>query len=188
LRRLLDVSAAHFLGQGYEATNLAALGAQAQVGRGTLYRHFGSKEGLFAATLRDLALQVAQAARVPALPDRPDAPGLARFLAAAIGNLGGSPSLDLHRTAISASRREPGLAREVHDTVRAPWLRPLAAWISGLTGLPDAQWLGRQALVLALQGSRLFTMGASLTGAAANAQANRAAQIMLSGYISAMNR
>ena len=32
-----------------------ALGAQAQVGRGTLYRHFGSKEGLFAATLRDLA-------------------------------------------------------------------------------------------------------------------------------------
>lgn len=187
VRRLLDVSAAHFLGQGFEATNLAALGAQAQVGRGTLYRHFGSKEGLFAATLRDLATQVAQAARVPALPDGPDVPGLARFLAAAIGNLGGSPSLELHRAAISSSRREPALAREVHDTVRAPWSRPLAAWIAGLTGLPDGRWLARQALALTLQGSRLFATGTSLTSVEAKSHANRSAQIMLHGYISALN-
>lgn len=187
LRRLLDVSATHFLGQGYEATNLAALGAQAQVGRGTLYRHFGSKEGLFAATLRDLATQVAQSARVPALPDRADVSALARFLFAAIGNLGGSPSLELHRTAISSSRREPTLAREVHDTVRAPWLRPLTAWIANLTGLPDAQWLARQTLVLALQGSRLFAMGTEQTVEEAQHHAERSAQIILHGYIAMLN-
>lgn len=186
LRRLLGIAATHFLERGYDATNLAMLGAEAHVGRGTLYRHFGNKEGLFAATLRDLASQVAQAARVPPLPEGPDTAGLAQFLLAAIGNLGGSPSLELHRTAISASRREPALAREVHDMVRAPWAEPLALWIGRMTGLPDARWLARQALVLALQGSRPFSTGIGLSGQEAEGQARLSAQIMLHGYIAAL--
>ncbi|MEO0030292.1 MAG: hypothetical protein RIS94_50 [Pseudomonadota bacterium] len=187
VRRLLDVAAAQFLDVGYEGTNLAALGAAAQVGRGTLYRHFASKDGLFRAVLRDLADQVVRQADVPALLDDAGEAALQPFLAAAIATLAGSPSLELHRAAISASRREPALAREIHDAVRAPWIAPLADWIGARTGLSDARWLARQALVLALQGSRLFATGRRLSVHEAALQAARAAQIMLHGYESALD-
>lgn len=186
VRRLLDVAARHFLGAGYEATNLAAVGAEAKVGRGTLYRHFANKDGLFRAVLRDLAAQVAGGARVPDLAAEAEVAGLEQFLLAAIDALGAVPSLQLHRAAISASRREPALARELHDTVRVPWLAPLEGWIAQRTGLPDARWLARQALVLALQGSRRFANGEPLTPAEAARQAARTARLLLHGYAAAL--
>jgi len=182
LRRVLAVAAEQFVGLGYEATTLADIRVAAQAGRGTLYRHFGSKEGLFRAAMRQRAAEVVAEAQVPDLPADAVPDGLARFLLAAIDNLASPRSIDLHRCAISASRRDPALARCLHDTVRRPWLEPLAAWITARTGLPDARWLARQALVLALQGSRLFATGACLGAAEAERQARISAAILLQGY------
>ncbi|OYX94036.1 MAG: TetR family transcriptional regulator, partial [Novosphingobium sp. 35-62-5] len=47
LRRLIDIAAQHFLSDGFEAASLGVIGAEAKVGRGTLYRHFAHKAGLF---------------------------------------------------------------------------------------------------------------------------------------------
>ena len=186
LRRILGVAAELFVTRGYEATTLAEIRVAAQAGRGTLYRHFGSKEGLFRAAMRQRAAEVMAEARVPDLLADAEAAGLARYLLAAIDNLASPRSIDLHRCAISASRRDPDLARTLHDALRRPWLDPLAAWIAARTGLPDARWLARQALVLALQGSRLFASGARLGAAEGERQARVSAAILLHGYCRAL--
>lgn len=181
LCRLLDVSADHFLREGFDAASLGEIGAEAQVGRGTLYRHFASKAGLFDAVLRNLARQVARTASPPELPPTADLSALAGYLAQATVQMTGPTSVALHRVAISASRRTPALARAVHDEVRAPWVRPLAAWIDCITGHPDAEWLARQGVVLAMQGNRSIAAGRGPTGDALSRHALRAAGLFLNG-------
>jgi len=178
LRRLLDVAAAHFLRDGYDSASLSVIGQEAKVGRGTLYRHFAHKAGLFDAVLLDLALQLAQGSAPPALTGEGSVAG---YFAAAAENLTGARSIALHRAAISASRRDPALARSVNDTVRAPWVDPLTAWIERTTGHRDAQWLAGQALVLAMQGNRAIAAGHGPAGEALHAHARRTAAIFLYG-------
>lgn len=182
LRRLLDVAAAHFLRSGYEAASLADIGSEAKVGRGTLYRHFGHKAGLFDAVLRDRAASVAVAARPPALEPGGGVATLERFLFAAGACLTGAASVALHRAAMAASRRDAALARAIHDMVRAPWAHPLSDWIAAEGGHNDSDWLARQALVLAMQGNRAIAAGQGLTGDAARRHAHRIARIFLDGY------
>jgi AcrR family transcriptional regulator len=192
IRALLDVAARHFLDHGYAGASLLEIGAEAKVGRGTLYRHFASKAGLFAAMLRDLAAQVAAAARVPALPapDTADAEAqvaaLAAFAAAAIEALGSDRSLALHRAAIAAAALDPALSREVHDTVRAPWLDPLAAWLAATAGVAAPRWLAQALLVLALKGTRLFATGRGMTPGEGPRHARRIARLFLHGYAAAL--
>lgn len=188
LRRLLDVAARRFLREGFEAASLGQMGAEAKVGRGTLYRHFGSKAGLFDAVMRDLALQVAQAARPPLMGSEGNVIALAPYLAAATRHLTGPASIALHRATISASRRVPDLARGVHEQVRRPWVEPLAEWISRETGHADAQWLARQAIVLAMQGNRAIAAGQGPKGKALASHAMRTARLFLNGLGGAINR
>ena len=179
LRRLLDVAANHFLREGYEAASLGSIGAEAKVGRGTLYRHFTHKAGLFDAVLRDLAVQVAAVAAPPALVHEA---GLEAYFASATAHLTGPVSIALHRTAISASRRDPALARAVHDTLRAPWVSPLADWIAQMTGHRDSVWLARQGIVLAMQGNRAIAAGHGPAPEDRDRMARRKAAIFLRGF------
>jgi AcrR family transcriptional regulator len=181
LRRLLDVAAMHFLRDGFEAASLGDIGAEAKVGRGTLYRHFESKAGLFDAVLRDLAAQVARSASPPRIAPEACVRSLVPYLAAVTRHLAGQQSIALHRAAISASRRVPALARVVHDEVRAPWIGPLAQWITNTWGYADADWLARQAIVLAMQGNRAIAAGTGPTGDALARHAERAAALFLHG-------
>jgi hypothetical protein len=96
-------------------------------------------------------------------------------------HLAGQQSIALHRAAISASRRVPALARVVHDEVRAPWIGPLAQWITNTWGYADADWLARQAIVLAMQGNRAIAAGTGPTGDALARHAERAAALFLHG-------
>jgi len=181
LRRLLDVAADHFLRDGYEPASLGTIGAEAQVGRGTLYRHFASKAGLFDAVLRDLATRLARDADPPELPGSGGRDAVARYLGAAARHLTGRSSIALHRAAISASRRDPALARFVHDAVRGPWIGPLASWIAQVAHQSDAQWLARQGLVLAMQGNRAISAGRGPAGQAIEGHADRISRMFLNG-------
>ena len=184
IRNLLDVAGRHFLEQGYEGANLDLIGAQARVGRGTLYRHFGSKAGLFAAALRHHARNVA-VTQAPPLPSaRLDRAALEAFLDAAIASLADAPSIQLHRAAISQSRRDPETARAIYAILREPWAGPLSHWLGTLGARDDREWLARQLLVLATRGNRLF--GADQTVAQDDRRrfAKRAAAIFLHGFTS----
>lgn len=187
LRALLDVAARHFLAQGFEGARLLDIGTEAKVGRGTLYRHFTNKAGLFAATLRDLAAQVADSAEPPALPSLTAGvpaveQGLSLFAAAAMKALASPQSIALHRAAISVATRDPELARQVHDTVREPWVAALAAWLEGELRLAAPRWLAREFLVLALQGNRLFSTGRTIPAEEVPMRADRVARVFLHGF------
>ncbi|CAN5690730.1 TetR/AcrR family transcriptional regulator [soil metagenome] len=59
--RLLDIARSMFTEQGYAGVGLEDLAARAEVTRGAVYHHFGSKQGLFEAVLDDVQADVASA-------------------------------------------------------------------------------------------------------------------------------
>src|SRR5213080_5596390 len=54
---ILDAAERHFLGRGFESARVDEIAADADVAVGSIYNHFGNKEGLYAA-LVDRALAV----------------------------------------------------------------------------------------------------------------------------------
>lgn len=184
IRALLDVAGAAFLAEGYESTNLDAIGTQARVGRGTLYRHFGSKAGLFDAAMRAVAEDCAQTPPCPPLAwgviDRTQ---LRHFLEAAIESLASPTSILLHRAVIAQSHRTPGLARDIFTIQRAPWIACLTGWLTSLSLDDDAQSYALQLLVLALRGNRVLAGGGRVTDADRRRYAERALTIFLDGFV-----
>lgn len=184
IRTLLDVAARHFLTQGYEGANLQLIGEEARVGRGTLYRHFASKAGLFAAAMRTLTHDCARAASPPALDaGRADPKALAAYLKAALEILASATSIQLHRAVISQSRRDPALARYVYVALRAPWVAGLTPWLNSLGVKGGGDWHARQLLVLALRGNRLLAAGQPISAEERRRYAERAAAIFLNGFV-----
>ena len=58
LRRIVEAAHIHFNANGLERTSVDAIAADAGVSKMTIYSHFGSKEGLFEAVIRDRTDQV----------------------------------------------------------------------------------------------------------------------------------
>lgn len=76
--RILEAAGRHFAERGFEASSLAAIGAEAGLSRGAPAYFFGSKAELYAATLDDAAARLVAigarlAAVVPAATDAPAA-------------------------------------------------------------------------------------------------------------------
>jgi TetR/AcrR family transcriptional repressor of mexJK operon len=53
LRRIMEAARNHFYAHGLERASVDAIAAEAGVSKMTVYSHFGSKEGLFEAVVRD---------------------------------------------------------------------------------------------------------------------------------------
>lgn len=185
---LLDVAAQHFLERGYEAANLDHIGAEARVGRGTLYRHVGNKAGLFAAAMQAQAWKSARAAEpTPLAPGVLDPAGLMLFAEKALENLASALSIRVHHAVITQSRRDPALARNVFTIQRAPWVTPLAEWLASM-GLPDQhEWHAQQLLVLAQRGNRLLAGGQPPSAQERRRYAERAVTIFLHGFTAALS-
>lgn len=73
-QRIFEVARTHFEAHGLQQANMEAIAADAGVSKMTIYRHFGSKDGLFEAVVRDRTGQViSEMAGVGLLdPARPD--------------------------------------------------------------------------------------------------------------------
>jgi len=191
IAKLLDVAATHFLQNGYQGASLDLIGAEAAVGRGTLYRHFGNKAGLFGAAMRAMARRLTAAVPPPLPAGEVAEEALARFLQASLQVLGGADSILLHRTVIAEMRRDPELARDVYAILRNPWLAPLTAWLdsleeAGKVRVHDRPWYARQALVLAFKGTRVVAAGKALGPSEMAGAARRAAAIFLRGFTAAL--
>lgn len=191
IAKLLDVAAAHFLEHGYQGASLDVIGAEAAVGRGTLYRHFGNKAGLFGAVMRDLAWKMADVTPLLLPAGVASEEALAAFLKASLQMLATRESIALHRTVIAEMRRDPELARDIYAILRTPWLAPLTAWLdslgkAGIVVCPDHPWYARQALVLAFKGNRIIATGHALTPEEMRDAAGRAARIFLHGFAAAV--
>ncbi len=83
--QLLTAAAEVFTVHGYEGTSIDDLVAALQVHRGSLYQAFGSKRGLFLATLRRYVARLApQQSTEPVGQDEPSLPRLDLLLVAAL--------------------------------------------------------------------------------------------------------
>ena len=79
--RILDAAAKLFQRDGVDAVSMDAIAAEAGVGKGTLFRRFGSKAGLAAALLNDVDRNLQERIVFGAPPLGPGAPAGDRILA-----------------------------------------------------------------------------------------------------------
>ncbi len=187
LRRLLNVARRKFFRAGYSDTSLDDIGASAKVGRGTLYRWFGAKAGLFEVTMLHAAAEVG-AARLPEIkPGIPIERALAEIALALSAALLGKTGAALYRTAIAEASQFPALARTVHDLTR---MRAAALIRGFLVGHPAGEmltegqrhWLAMQFVTLSTDGNRYLSIDIKPTPAERRARADRAAGALLFGH------
>ena len=70
VKRVLEIAEQHFAELGYKAVSTEALVREAGLTRGALYHHFGSKQGLFEAVVRDVQNRLAQAVTLAGAAER----------------------------------------------------------------------------------------------------------------------
>jgi TetR/AcrR family transcriptional repressor of mexJK operon len=187
LQHLLAVSRRKFFRAGYSETSLDDIGATAHVGRGTLYRWFGAKEGLFKVAMLHAAAEIG-AARLPAVkPGAPIEQALADIALALSTALMGRTGTALYRTAIAEANQFPELARTVHDLTR---MRAMASITQRLAEHPaghdltqgQRDWLATQFVTLSTDGNRYLSIDIKPTPANRRALAQRAARAFLYGH------
>lgn len=76
---LLDAAIDEFTEHGYDHASMDAVAARAEVSKRTLYNHFQSKEGLFAALVDEVARRISLSASIAYRPDEPLGTQLLRY-------------------------------------------------------------------------------------------------------------
>ena len=187
LETLLDEARRQFYARGFRQANLDEIGAAARAGRGTLYRHFKSKAGLFeAAMLQSADRLAASAASLPVSGDlalRLD--GAARVAASTLCSTEG---VQLYRTVIGEARRAPAVARAVYSRSRDPFTATVESWLraaqaQGAIDLEDPAWAARQFLTLATGGNRALTSDAFVRDLNPSRLAASAVETFLYGFL-----
>lgn len=106
---ILAAAQAVFLDAGYPAANMDAIAAQAGVSKQTVYNHFGSKDDLFGAIIRDRCQQLLDAlGSEQATADAPETVlyGFARIF---VDKMLAPETLALYRTLMAEAQRSPEL-------------------------------------------------------------------------------
>ncbi|BCO37098.1 TetR/AcrR family transcriptional regulator [Mycobacterium heckeshornense] len=163
-RALLLDAARRLIGErGAEAVTMGEIATAAGVGKGTVFRRFGSRAGLMMALLDDDERRLQQAFLFGPPPLGPDAPPLERLLAFGRERLS---FVHTHRTLLCATNRDPrsrhtAPAMVLHAHVRmllasAPTSGDLDAQTDALLALLDPDYVEHQ---LNHRGHTLQTLG-----------------------------
>lgn len=189
LEALLREARARFFAHGYRGANLEDIGATARVGRGTLYRHFGSKAGLFEAAMLYAADELA--ARIPEPPTTGTLIERLQAIALQIATvLCSVDGIDLYCSVISEVRHAPRVAQQVYQRTREPFVAAIAAWLRAaslhdIATADDIDWHAMQFLTLATGGNRLLTHSANRDDTDFAQLAHTAVTLFQSGYLAA---
>ena len=109
-RAILQAGRAVFLKHGFGGTSMDAVAAAARVSKMTVYRHFGSKEDLFAGVITELCEQIV-ADELEAMLQRDPPQALRAFAEKMIAIVFAAETVELHRIVVAESRRFPRLGR-----------------------------------------------------------------------------
>lgn len=104
---ILEAAAAQFLARGYEATSMDSIAAVAQVSKRTVYKHFVSKDVLFAEILIQMFDSNGVIREVAYQPDKPLRAQLVELLRLKAATMAERSFLDLSRVAIGEVIRGP---------------------------------------------------------------------------------
>lgn len=138
---LLAIARQVFLGNGYAATTMDAVAAEARISKQTLYREYSSKEALYAAVVRDWVDRGYEAMRphTLALAQVSDAhAGLLRLAGVLHAGVLSPPVLQMRTLVATEAARFPGVAA---DYVSRSWDRNQALLAEALEQLATRRLL-----------------------------------------------
>jgi TetR/AcrR family transcriptional repressor of mexJK operon len=118
-----------FLGAGFGGTSMDAVAARARVSKMTVYRHYGSKEALFAGVITDLCEKIVTDDLDNVLKRAPRE-ALRAFAKKMIDIVFARDTIELHRIVVAESRRFPKLGRLFYRTGPAACIDALEAYFS----------------------------------------------------------
>jgi AcrR family transcriptional regulator len=193
LQRLVAVARKSFFTAGYRNSSLDEIGPEAKVGRGTLYRWFGDKEGLFKVTMLHAAAEIGAIKMPTPKPGAPIEQSLAELAMAISGALVGPTGTGLYRTAIAEASQYPELARTVYQLTRARMAASLTSTFAeteaGCRLTPGQRlWAAMQFVTLSTDGNRYLSLNTRLSVADRRALAERTAHAFLYGLRKLGNR
>ena len=134
-QRLLDTARRLIAERGADALTMDDLARAAGVGKGTVFRRFGSRAGLMTVLLDEDERAAQQAFLFGPPPLGPDAPPLQRLLAFGRMRIAFAHT---HRALLSAANRDPALRHNAPATVLRTHIRVLLG-SAGTTGDLDVQ-------------------------------------------------
>jgi len=190
IAELMRTAYRHFLSKGFEGASLDEIGAEARVGRGTLYRHFGSKAGIFEAVVLERARVIAALAprKIADCGDWRSA--LRAYLCGASAVLTGKDSVALHRLVITEAKRAPELAQRLYMILRGAWTDALAEWLvqpaHGKPPIADGHWHADQLVTLATLGNRPFSTAQAVAADDRVAAVERAIAVFTGGFLATL--
>ncbi|WP_251977604.1 TetR/AcrR family transcriptional regulator [Salinicola avicenniae] len=112
---LLETAQRLFLERGYGQVSVNDIVAEAGGSLSTLYRHFGSKEGLFQAMIERRSHHIYDALTAEGIDDLPLASALQRLGVDLLLKVMDEETLGLYREVVAESPRQPQLARPFFD-------------------------------------------------------------------------
>ncbi len=114
-KAILRGAKAVFLKAGFGDTSMDEVAARAGVSKMTVYRHFGSKEDLFAGVITDLCNMIV-AEELERLFEQKPEEALRRYAQKMIDIVFAPDTIELHRIVIAESRRFPQLGRLFYES------------------------------------------------------------------------
>ncbi len=112
---ILEGARSIFLDQGFGSASMDAVAARAGVSKMTVYRHFGSKEDLFAGVITDLCERIVTD-DIEEIFTREPREALRGFARKMTDIVFAQDTVELHRIVIAESRRFPKLGALFYDT------------------------------------------------------------------------
>lgn len=190
IEHLMSVARSQFYERGYRGANLDEISAVARAGRGTLYRHFRNKAGLFEATMVQAAHRIIPRAAITLATTRSVEDNLLDAAINISAILSGRESIQLYRTVVAEARSLPHVGRQVYAQTRDPLARPLSdylAWCASqdLLRIEDADWAAMQFMALAMGGNRYLALDPASSQTDKRRVAELAVSTFLHGYLGA---
>ena len=184
----MGTARSHFYEHGYHGASLDEIGPKARVGRGTLYRHFGNKKGLFQAVMRQAADELMTRPQLTLSTARPITENLLSAANAASAILQDAEAIRLYRTVSAEAKAMPEIARDIHDRTRTRLVQPLGEYLGwcasrGLVSLDSPAWAADQFITLATGGNRYLILDPPPLGAERAANAELAVSTFLYGFL-----
>ena len=119
-----------FLAHGFGGANMDAVAAAARVSKMTVYRHFRSKEQLFAGVVRDMCDRIVDPALVAAMARLPMRAALRTFGRHMHDIIFAPDTLGLHRIVVAESQRFPELGKLFYDSGPGGSIRALTDYLA----------------------------------------------------------
>lgn len=180
---LCDAATGEFLEHGFEGASIDRITAAAGVARSTIYRQFGSKEGLFRYVV---ARHIDVSVKALCVPEALDLPEKIELLAAAALDLHLEPrSVAMHHLLVEQAQRFPDLARRFYDMQVCRVGQPFRDALVAHGYPPPTSALVRAFHTLATFGVRFIAAPRAVTREERRCVASEAASIILHGQLAA---